>query len=582
MSWKKIIKEKIRYFFFSNFIKNYFKKKSFHSNPQANWIGEILINEVSKNDKFFFKKSLLESRLLTINGVTKSVGIIKGNTKIDISDIDTSKNKIQFSFYSRFWEKNSVLKIKINDNQYNFKNIKNIDNPIYTPENWFDIALDINENLESLEITCNNKNEIIYFAKPITFNSVNKNIEINQKKKDHIIVIVLDGVVADFLHNNENNNFRGICISPNINEFFRDHFSTKFSFSTCEWSLPAVSSFFSGMYTSRHKIFSPSQYNYFNNELPSLPEILNINGYKTQFFSTTGRVTPLFGFQRGFDRYFYSHPYGFTKIKFNTNDWINNLIDFLNIYQNDKTFSYLHFPNTHQEWMLQGFNNYSFSLLRNDNLGFDLREIEKYDAENIEKLRIYELDLFLESLFHFINKKLNDSATVILTGDHGSPFFSKYSKSGDLTNDNRPTLNYRRTNTPFLCKVPISKEKTYYKNKDQLVSSNLDLSKTILDICNIKTENFNSGVSIFDNNRRSYVISESIYKNLLEIAVIDKDFSYFKQFKFDERNFKFEDSSCKTMLYKTKNEYNKNLIEEHIDIVKKFESIIDYHIKENF
>jgi hypothetical protein len=47
-------------------------------------------------------------------------------------------------------------------------------------------------------------------------------------------------------------------------------------------------------------------------------------------------------------------------------------------------------------------------------------------------------------------------------------------------------------------------------------------------------------------------------------------------------NFKFEDSSCKTMLYRTQNEYNKNLIEENVDIAKKFESIIDYHIKENF
>ena len=106
--------------------------------------------------------------------------------------------------------------------------------------------------------------------------------------------------------------------------------------------MPGISSFFSGLYTSEHKISKPDEYNYFSNEIPSFPQILNQNGYKTQFFSTGNRTTPLFGFHRGFERVF-SHPHGLTKSKFNTNDWINNLIDFLNVYKNDKTFSYLHF-----------------------------------------------------------------------------------------------------------------------------------------------------------------------------------------------------------------------------------------------
>ena len=142
---KKIIKEKIKYYFFSDFIKDYFKRKTFHSNPQANWIGEILKDEVSKKDKSFFEKSSLDSRILTVNGITKTVGIIKEYAKIDISEIDTTKEKIQFSIYAKFWEKNSTLKIVMNNEEYEFKNVKNIDNPIFTDEIWFDLSLKIKQ-----------------------------------------------------------------------------------------------------------------------------------------------------------------------------------------------------------------------------------------------------------------------------------------------------------------------------------------------------------------------------------------------------------------------------------------------------
>ena len=50
---KKNIKEIIKYYFFSDFIKDLYKKK-FHPNPQANWIGDILKKEVPIEDESFF------------------------------------------------------------------------------------------------------------------------------------------------------------------------------------------------------------------------------------------------------------------------------------------------------------------------------------------------------------------------------------------------------------------------------------------------------------------------------------------------------------------------------------------------
>ena len=54
--------------------------------------------------------------------------------------------------------------------------------------------------------------------------------------------------------------------------------------------------------------------------------------------------------------------------------------------------------------MIPGFDNLSFSLLRDDKLGLDFSSITEKDAEIVEKLRIYEFDLQIEALFNFIKK----------------------------------------------------------------------------------------------------------------------------------------------------------------------------------
>ena len=194
--------------------------------------------------------------------------------------------------------------------------------------------------------------------------------------------------------------------------------------------------------------------------------------------------------------------------------------------------------------MVPNFNNYSFSLSREDFLGLDLSLIEEKDAIQIEKLRILELDLFLDNLFNFI-EKISDNTSIIITGDHGSPFLKKYSKKTKLKkiDDEIPTLNFRRTNVPFYVEAQKFKDKTYNSDKEQLVSGNIDLSKTILDICGIESSEFKNGVSIFDKNKKkSRYIRIYIQKNLLEIAVIKKDYSYFERYEFDHQNFKIRNN----------------------------------------
>ena len=395
--------------------------------------------------------------------------------------------------------------------------------------------------------------------------------------------MVLDGVVAEYFYNEKKNFVNDIKISKNIDNFFKDHFSTKFAFSTGEWTLPGISSFFSGMYTSGHKMFKSTGYNFYNDNLPSLPEELQKNGYKTQFYSTGNRTTPLFGFNKGFDTIHFSHPHGLTEKKFKTQNWINSLIDFLHVYQNDKTFSYVHFPNTHQDWMIPGFDNLSFSLFRDDKLGLDFSSITEKDAESIEKLRIYEFDLQIDALFNFIKKNIDQNTTVILTGDHGSPFFKNYDAKGKSNEfeDERPILNFKRTNVPFMCRSFNKKHDANKFDNNQLVQSSTDLSKTILDLCNLENKSFMDGISVFDKNKRKFVISESFYNNQFELAIIKNDFSFFQKFDFDEENFNIKNiNNSIKKLFETKNSYDHNLIKKnnHEDFLK----IALNHIEKKF
>ena len=67
-----IVKKKLKYYLFSDFVKENRLKKKFHINSQANWKGETLSKEVPNDVRDFFKKSSLTAKVLTIGGLTKN------------------------------------------------------------------------------------------------------------------------------------------------------------------------------------------------------------------------------------------------------------------------------------------------------------------------------------------------------------------------------------------------------------------------------------------------------------------------------------------------------------------------------
>ena len=64
--------------------------------------------------------------------------------------------------------------------------------------------------------------------------------------------------------------------------------------------------------------------------------------------------------------------------------------------------------------------------------------------------------------------------------------------------------------------------------------------------------------------------------------MIDHEYSFFKRFKFNTKKFQIENSFTKQMFYKTKNEYERNLIDTDIYNITKYKNIAETHINKVF
>jgi len=88
---------------------------------------------------------------------------------------------------------------------------------------------------------------------------------------------------------------------------FRDAFAPSYA------TLPSHASLFTGSYCSVHRTSGDNKV--LNPELPTLAEKLSANGYRTLGFSNNIHISPLFEFDRGFDRLIfnkaaYGEPFG--------------------------------------------------------------------------------------------------------------------------------------------------------------------------------------------------------------------------------------------------------------------------------
>lgn len=394
-------------------------------------------------------------------------------------------------------------------------------------QQWLDVRCELPIGTQQLEIKTD---QPIYLSYP---RPVKLAAEANSPSSaQHVIVLVLDGW-SNYLLETYHPTQKNTLLTPNINRFFENAYRANHGYSAAEWTMPTVASMFTGQYASRHQVFHPTADVVLPKQTKLLAEYFQAAGYHTLGMSTANRVTPAYGYHRGFDQFIYHWPHaGRTARDYDPGVWINQLIGHLAIHQCDKTFSYLHFPDTHPAWDIGPLTR-SFNLARRENSsGVMLQQLAGSDSANafgkqLLQLRLHELDRLLGALFYYIEQNIASQTLVVLTADHGTPWkYFRPQRPGD-----EPVLVDDRTLIP----IYIKGERVAKKNYTGLVSPNLDLLPTLLDYCDIKSTALQDGKNLLaDDYAYSATISESIYQGVYEIAVRDSVHSYFEKYHYNE------------------------------------------------
>ncbi|NJD55036.1 MAG: twin-arginine translocation signal domain-containing protein [Nitrospirae bacterium] len=322
--------------------------------------------------------------------------------------------------------------------------------------------------------------------------------EMKKQYKDYNMILVsFDALQASHVHSLGYQR----DITPTIDAMAAQGFNFTKAVSVASWTVPASMTWFTGVYPSDHKltnkfsVYNPpvtklSNLKELAPNIITLAEILKKNGYITGGFTGNAGVNGFFGYDQGFDTYFYE------KGKFGSmNQSIPKALEWLNANKGKKFFMFLHGYDIHgQSTPAEGFD-YRFV-----DKGYDRRytgskqEQEALREEGLEKgfvsLRgedvkfwraIYDEKinrtdaLFKQFLGEFGKLGLMDKTIFVLTSDHGTEFYEH------KRFDHGFSLYDELIHVPLIVTLPgVVKGRVI---RDQV--SSVDVMPTILDLLDV-------------------------------------------------------------------------------------------------
>lgn len=476
------------------------------------WRGSVLPANQFEAD--FFLKQGLHANTITRGDDSRQAARVDQHTRIALS-LKPGNNAIQFAITPiSQWPPGAKVEIACEGK----RNVRyGLD-----AAHWLDIRCDVAASAVTLDIKCDAP---IYVSFPTALNTQPNQILKKNTAPRHVLVMVLDGCTTRWFDAIQPQ-ATAADIMPNSMAFFASGYQAWHGYASGEWTMPTVASFFTGLYTSRHKMYHPTKNVSLSPQQILLAEYLQAAGYHTLALSTANRVTPAYGYHRGFDRFIYHWPHaGHTQKDYDPAVWIHTVLGHLVSHQFDKTFTYVHFPDTHPAWDI-GPMTRSFNLARRGETHPLQSEAHlKAHGRTLFIARLQELDRALVALFEYIRTHIDEETLVVLTSDHGTPW--KHCRA--VRPQDEPYLVDDRTAIPMLMRGPNVPQVTY----PGLVAPNIDLMPTILNQCNIALRHPVEGQNLLDSNyHRDYIVSESIYNEIYEIAVRDAARCYIEKYPF--------------------------------------------------
>lgn len=293
-------------------------------------------------------------------------------------------------------------------------------------------------------------------------------------------------------------------VTPTIDSFAKKGFQFRNNTSVASWTVPASMSWFTGVYPSEHRmvnkyaIYQPPQKKIANLKelspsLITLADILKSNGYATGGFTGNAGVSGGFGYEQGFDEYYYE------KGKFGRlNQSAPRAIEWLKKHKDEKFFLFLHGYDVHgQSIPPQG---YDYRFVADDydrRFTGDPREQETLREEGLERgeVELREADVafwraiydekiqradarFRKFVDEFTKMGLAEKTVFVLTSDHGTELHEH------RRFDHGFTLYQELIHTPLIIALPGEASRQI---EDRV--SSIDIMPTILDLLDIELSN---------------------------------------------------------------------------------------------
>ncbi|MDA1013589.1 MAG: sulfatase [Planctomycetota bacterium] len=291
-------------------------------------------------------------------------------------------------------------------------------------------------------------------------------------------------------------------VTPTIDSLAARGFNFRNNISVSSWTVPASMTWFTGVFPSEHRmtnkyaVFQPpvtkiANLKELSPDLITLADILKQNGYATGGFTGNAGVSGGFGYEQGFDKYYYE------KGKFGRMDQsIQQALVWLKANRNKKFFLFLHGYDVHGQSTPSGGFDYRFvdkdynrrftgaeleqEVLREEGLekgqlsmrGADVRFWRAVYDEKIQRTD----EAFQRFLAEFDKLGLSEKTIFVLTSDHGTELYEH------RRFDHGFTLYQELIRVPLIIKLP---GRTASRKIDERVSS-VDVMPTVLELLDVK------------------------------------------------------------------------------------------------
>ncbi len=290
--------------------------------------------------------------------------------------------------------------------------------------------------------------------------------------------------------------------TPTLDAFARQSYTFRNTISVASWTVPASMTWFTGVYPSEHRMTNkfavydpptrkPANLRALSPTLITLAEILKENGYATGGFTGNAGVSGGFGYEQGFDTYYYE------KGKFGSFEAsIPRALAWLKERRDRKFFVFLHGYDAHGQCMPASGFDYRFvardydkrysgtpaeqDILREQGLERGKLAPRASDVafwRAIYDEKIQRVDALLKGfLTDFDKLGVSDKTLIVITSDHGTEFFEHQRV------DHGFTLYNEQLHVPMFIKTPgQTTAKTIY---DRV--SSIDLMPTLLDLLDVR------------------------------------------------------------------------------------------------